>query len=110
MPAECTEGVLIKPPLSGIEHDNYMPGFYKSRLQIIVRAQSEARGEKLAEQSIKALLHRETKDYYDQPGKKFAMRVNFLLQDQLPIRYPRLDGNGIEWSCNFLISFVLPVN
>lgn len=108
MPAECEQGVLIKLPIGGIEHDNYMPGFYKSRIQAIVRAQSESKGEKLSDKVIQALVHKQTKDYFDQPGSKFAMRINYLLQDQLPIRYPRLDGNGIEWSLNFLTSFVLP--
>lgn len=108
MPAECVEGVLLKLPINGIEHDNYMPGFYKSPLQAIVRSQTEARGEKLANQVIKALTHEQTKDYFDQPGNKFAMRINFILPEKLPIRYPRLDGNGIEWSLNFTTSFVLP--
>ena len=108
MPADCVEGVLLKLPINGIEQDNYMPGFYKSPLQAIVRAQSEARGEKLSAQVIKVLTHKQTKDYVDQPGNVFAMRINFLLPEKLPIRYPRLDGNGIEWSLNFMTSFVLP--
>jgi len=108
MPAECKEGVLLKLPISGIEHDPYMPGYYKTTLQAIVRGQSETRGEKLSDQVVKALVHELTKDYFDQPGSKFAMRINYLLQEKLPIRYPRLDGNGIEWSLNFMSSFVLP--
>ena len=108
MPAECTEGVMLKLPIAGIDHDNYMPGYYRSRFQAIVRAQSESRGEKLSEQVVKAMVHQQTKDYLDQPGNRFAMRINYLLRDQLPIRYPRLDGNGIEWSLNFITSFVLP--
>lgn len=108
MPADCPQGVLLKLPLSGIPVDHYLPGFYDSRMQMIVRAQSQSAGDTLVRQAVAALVHDITTDYYDQPGSVFAMRINHLLQDNLPIRFPRSDGNGIEWSINFKTCFTLP--
>lgn len=110
MPADCKRGILIKPPANGIKVDNTLPGYYRSTLQLIIRAQTHTDGEPFANEVMQAVTHKQTKDYLDQPGNKFAMRVNYLLADQLPLRYARLDGNGIEWSLNFITSYVLPSN
>lgn len=108
MPAGCMRGILIKPPAGGVHVDNTLPGYFRSSLQIVVRAQSHMDGEKLANDVAKVVTQQQTRDFYDQPGNMFAMRINYLLSEKLPIRYQRLDGNGIEWSLNFITSYVLP--
>ena len=108
MPAECQRGILIKPPAGGVYVDNTLPGYFRSTLQIIVRAQTHLDGEEFSAKVMKAVVHKQSRDYFDQPGNQFAMRINYLLAEQLPLRYARLDGNGIEWSLNFLTSYVLP--
>lgn len=108
MPADCKKGVMLKMPIAGIDYDPTMPGFFNDRFQIIVRHSQHVEGQALADAVMKAIVHKQSVDYFDQPGNVFAMRINHLLPAALPIRYPRSDGNGIEWSLNFRISFVLP--
>ena len=107
MPAECLQGILIKPPLSGVEIDNYLPGYFNSTMQIIVRAQKQLIGEDLITKAVAALRHDQSITYNEHPSGVFAMRINHMLPKNLPIRFPRSDGNGIEWSVNFMTSYVL---
>lgn len=108
MPADCQTGILIKPPMGGTNYDNNIPGYFRSSLHIVIRAQKHQDGEDLSTEVMAALLHKVSKTYYDQPGNQFAMTINHLLVDQLPYRYARMDGNGFEWSLNFLVSYVVP--
>ena len=105
----CKKGVLIKLPLTGIPYDHNLPGYFNSRFQIIVRASKHAEGEALCETVIKALKSHRIREYEEigKPGV-IAMKLNYCLPEHLPIRFPRLEGSGIEWSINFLVSYVIP--
>lgn len=98
MPAEIPTGVLLRLPLEGVKIDHYMPGFYKTRLQAIVRAQRHTTGQAIADKVLKALTLRQRTDFED-------MLLMQMLPDHLPITYPRSDGNGIEWSLNFCLAY-----
>lgn len=108
MPADCKRGILIKTPLSGIRFDHYLPGYFKTRIQVIVRARTRADGNDYAQQVLKALWTQEVKDYTDPATGDFAMRTLQVLPDTQPISFPRSDGSGVEWSINFAFAYVLP--
>lgn len=107
IPATMREGVMIKLPLEGFPVNGYLPGYFKGSFQVIVRAVTNAEGEAKCREVCKALVTARTKDYFDSPGQ-LAMRIDQLLLDRLPIRYPRQESNAIEWSINFTVVFVLP--
>jgi len=108
MPVECKKGVLIKEPLAGMQTNNELPGFYKTRFQIIVRAPTQTEGDALVKIIQKAILMKQERSFYEPGSNAFAMKVLHCLPDSLPIRFPRLEGNEIEWSLNYQISFVIP--
>lgn len=107
MPSGVDEGILLKIPLGGTPMDHELPGYYRGQLQVIVRSTSHETGESLSRQVMDLLTTQETRDYTDEDDE-FAMRVNLMLPDTLPLRFPRSDGGYIEWSINFDCSFVLP--
>jgi len=107
MSAETERGVLLRIPLTGIAFDHYIPNYYpRAKIQVIVRAPTEDVGKPLADAVVKALTTHMPRDYEDEDDD-VVMRINQMLPDTLPIRYPRSEGNLIEWSINFYVNFVL---
>lgn len=109
MPDACAEGVLIRLPLIGIPIDHELPGYIKGRVQVIVRATAQSAGDALASEVMKALTIYAT-EYLDPETGVFAMKINYLRADTLPIVYPRSVGNLKEWSINFDCCHVLAVS
>ncbi|SER25902.1 hypothetical protein SAMN05216548_1146 [Faunimonas pinastri] len=107
MPAECSQGLLIKTPLTGIAINEELPGYFKFGLQVIVRAMTHGAGEDLAGKVIQVLTINQRRIFTNQDGS-FAMQVNRLMPETLPIVYPRADSDALEWSINFACSLVLP--
>lgn len=106
MPAHIRVGVMIKSPLAGIKLDHHLPGYYTPDLQLIVRHNEAANGTVMANALIKALtVHKPER--YEATNERGPAQINLFLAKTLPIRYPRLTGDLIEWSCNFRTSFVL---
>lgn len=98
MPAHVKSGILIRGPLDGIKHDHYIPGYFKAPIQVIYRHFDQVTGDTKAKQISAALtLHN---CQFSDAGVP-AMHVQQMLPNTLPIHYPRLEGEGIEWSLNF---------
>jgi hypothetical protein len=106
MDAETRIGILLRNPLDGTPVDPNLPGYYRSKLQAIVRHDSQAEGDLLADKVGKALKMFNRR--FTGPGNQLVMKVNHIFPSQLPITYPRLPGQGIEWSLNFTTSYVQP--
>ena len=106
MPATAAKGVMFKNPLTGIPVDPYLPGFYKPRLQAIVRHTDPEIGEQLSEEVVKALQVDVPEDF-DATDKRGRVRIHVFYPSTLPIQFPRLDGNGFEWSLNFTTAFAI---
>ena len=104
MPGDVNTGILVRAPLSGIPIDHYLPGYYKTSIQVIVRAQKHDRGDALAKQLMDALTTHQTKAYSSSGLPNLV--INHMLPETLPIKYPRSDSNGIEWSLNFMVAYV----
>jgi hypothetical protein len=106
MPADVREGIMLRNPLAGTKVDPGLPGYYRSRLQAIVRATDHASGEVLAESVGKALEM--GKRLFNDTDGKLLMQVNYIYLEQLPIVYPWTPANVLEWSLNFVTSYVQP--
>lgn len=101
LPNGVTQGVLVKLPLEGIRVDPYIPCMYEANIQVIVRANTQAAGDILSNQVIMALANETSQVIRDVANTKDIAQIHYVRLDKLPIRYPRLEGNEIEWSVNF---------
>lgn len=106
MPADVAEGILLRGPLTGIPYDPYLPGLYKTQFQVVIRAQAHAVGNAKAKAVVDALSSKSGYDLIDPATSALSMRIHNLLPETLPIVFPRLEGNGIEWSIHFDIRYV----
>lgn len=104
MPSECQKGILLKDPLVGTPADPNLPGYYKSKLQLVVRAPTRFEGDNIAKEVGKAMTIY-NREFFDLDGN-LELKVNHIYPAQLPIVYPYTPGNTIEWSLNFVTSYV----
>ena len=88
MPAEVSRGVMLRPPLTGIEIDEGMRGHYSAEFLVIVRDPDAMTGYERAERISKILKARNL----TKPGVHYT----WLRPMELPVSYPRGDGDEIE--------------
>ncbi len=105
MPETLNQGVLLRTPLVGTPVDHYLPGYYKGRVQAIVRAITQTAGDELAIAVIKALQTLGGTTLTDAETDT-SLKINYLRPDTLPIVFPRSEGNLKEWSINFDCCYV----
>lgn len=107
MPANVEEGILIKPPLKGVSVDHYIPGYHTCDLQIVIRGLTYE-ATLVRATAIYNLFHGHSRVEYTEIGSSdVVMKTKQVLADTLPISFPRLEGNGIEFSANFNAVFSL---
>jgi hypothetical protein len=106
MDADCKQGILLRNPLDGVPVDVNLPGYYKHSVQIIVRSPDQATGDVLISNAAAALTMY-GRVFNDNSGK-LLMKINHLVPRTLPRRYPRLDGQGIEWTLDLNSNYVMP--
>lgn len=104
MPSELKSGVMTRIPLEGISEDSNMPGWFKGRIQAIVRHHDPDEGERLARQVRKTLTIR-GRSIYPANQEREGVIISFFIPETLPIEFPRLEGNGYEWSIHFKTAF-----
>ena len=107
IPSTQTQGILLKTPMDGISINHYIVGFYKARIQAILRSKDHAFGDARSMAINQALTLRK-RVFYDASGN-LIMNILDSFPTQLPIVYPRTAGNEYEWSCNFLFHYIMPV-
>lgn len=106
MPSNVLKGLLVRQPMYGIDHDPYCPGFYKTEIQLIARAQRFDTGHDLIVQGRDILETRGDRALNDQNDTLY-MTIRHMVPKTLPIHYPRSEDGGIEWSVRFDTAFVL---
>jgi len=104
MPAEVNVGVMTRDPLQGVNVDPFIFGWYKPDLQLIVRHTDPVIGRQLCDKVIKALLVTSL-EQHPATEEHGPAHINLFYPRQEPIQFPRLEGNGIEWSLNFRTAF-----
>ncbi|NIH77426.1 hypothetical protein FHV99_004678 [Ochrobactrum sp. P20RRXII] len=99
-PADITVGTFFRYPLTGISVDPYIPNWHKVRCQVIVRHTSVAEGEKMAD-AVSRTLTTQAEEVFPATADSPEIRLVRFFPDSLPVRFPRLEGNSIEWSMHF---------
>ena len=108
MPADCRKGILVRAPLLGIKIDHYLPGYYRTMIQVIVRDVRHGAGATKAQQVLDLLTIQKPTSYNDPAdATNQALQINQMLPETLPIVYPRSVGNGYEFSINLDASYVM---
>lgn len=99
MPVECVKGILLRNKLSGTKIDYELPGYYKTKFQLIARAQSYQVGSDLIDAAFASLtLAHTTLD---------TMTVFFIRPATQPVTFPLSKGNLIEFAADFDAVFVV---
>lgn len=106
LPADVRSGIGMFAPLTGIEISPYMPGFYKPDIRIIVRDFDVAAGIAKADRIMK-ILTVEGEEVYPATVERGRVVLKVFYPKQLPIQFPRQDGNGIEWALSFQTAFAV---
>lgn len=98
MAGETLIGVMTRVPLIGIAIDPYIEGRFRSNLQIITRHVDPVLGEKLANDVSKVLFVEGLERHETENGK---CSIHLFYPKTLPVQFPRLEGNGLEFSQHF---------
>lgn len=104
MPPECHVGAMTKIPLSGIDIDPHIENWYRGRIQIITRHTDPEEGGRLANK-VAGVLRVISPEDYPPSAERGKARISIFFPETLPIRFPRLSGNGYEWSQHFKTTF-----
>jgi hypothetical protein len=104
MPGDCQIGVMIRAPLSGIEIDPFIEGWHKTHLQVITRHTDPVEGDKMANE-VSRILFVEKPEFYEASAERGPAHINLFYPISLPIQYPRLEGNSLEFSQHFQAAF-----
>jgi hypothetical protein len=104
MPADVTIGVLIKAPLSGVPIDPYITGWHRTGMQVVTRHIDPVEGMKMA-LAAGRILHVVGYEAYPASEERGQAHINLFQARHLPIQFPRLEGNGYEFSQNFEAAF-----
>lgn len=104
MPADCQVGVMLRLPLTGVPIDPFIEGWHKADVQIITRHTDPVEGDALANKVCGTLLV-EGPEFYDATAERGPIHVSVFYPQTYPIRFPRLEGNGLEFSQHFKAAF-----
>lgn len=104
MPADVLAGVMIREPLTGVPVNPEIPGWYRVRLQVITRHVDPVAGRALA-LAVQQALTIQAPESYPASAERGAAHLGLFYPDTLPIQFPRLEGNGFEWSQHFHAAF-----
>lgn len=106
MPAGVTTGVMTRVPLEGIPEDPNMPGFYKGRIQVIIRHTDPVQGRIMANHVVSSLKFM-TDEYHSASVERGAVKMSHFYPESLPIEFPSLKGDSLEWSVHFKTCFAI---
>lgn len=104
MPGEISVGAFMRAPLDGIKINPSMPNWYTGEIQVITRHTDPVVGEDLASRIGDVLTIRALTQFPMLTGYQDA-HVTKAQPLTLPIRFPRLQGNGLEFLQTFFVAF-----
>lgn len=98
MPPQAKNGILVRTPLYGVQKDLELPGYYHTKIQVIVRANRFPTGRARMSSIISTLEHHGDRVIsYD----GVTHTVKRMLSLTLPVSYPRAESGDIEFSVDF---------
>ena len=104
LPDDCVVGVMTKAPLTGIPVDPYIRGQYHVDWQVVIRHTDPVEGNKLANDVAETFMV-EAPEWHAASREHGALSLKIFFPKTLPIQFPRLEGNGFEWSQHFTTVF-----
>lgn len=104
MPADVVTGVMLRTPLDGVKVNPHMTGFYTAEIQAIVRHFDPVEGMAMAQRVVEALKV-EVREDYPPSVERGPAHITHCWPCDLPILFPRLEGNGYEISVHMRTSF-----
>lgn len=101
LPADCTQGVMLRNPLTGIEIDEGHKGFFSAEFQVIVRDPRPETGyaRALAIADVLKIAAQVVGD----------VTVSWMTPCHLPVQYARGDADDIETAFDVRVGFGHPV-
>ena len=103
MPAVIDIGVMVRAPIEGLRIDQDIRGRFTGRYQVVTRHIDPEEGMAMALR-VKNALTIDSRRVFD-ATKNGRVVIDQFLPETLPISYPRLDGNGFEFSQHFKTVF-----
>lgn len=110
MPADISVGVMTRVPLQGLPIDPYIPDYYKGEIQVIVRHNDRTAGDAMALRVQRLLALTGGNESYPATAERGAVHLDLFQPLTLPIAFPRLSGNGFEWSQHFKCVFGMKIS
>lgn len=104
MPSEVSIGVMTRIPLEGIPEDANLPGYYKGRMQLIIRHIDPVEGRQMAKNVVGALRLQGVQNF-PASAERGPAQLSLFYPESLPIEFPSLDSDSLEWSVHFKTSF-----
>ncbi|PZR92252.1 MAG: hypothetical protein DI537_13780 [Stutzerimonas stutzeri] len=104
MGAEVMRGVMFRTPLTGIPVDPYIEGRHSADIQVITRHTDPVEGMNLANAVSRALVL-ESPRVFEIAGNR--IQVSIIYPKTMPIQFPRLEGNNLEFSQHFFTVFAM---
>jgi hypothetical protein len=99
MPMEQPDAVLLRNKLQGTEIDYELPGFFRTKFQLVARGKTYQLADALIAKAITALTFAETQ----MTGSYF---VRYSRPLTMPVSFPLSNGNLIEFACDMEICFI----
>ena len=100
MPPEVSSAILLRSPLSGTKIDYYLPQYFNTEFQLIVRTGSYESGLDLTKRVITLLT-------FDELALE-SQSFKFCRPRTLPVAFPLSRGNLVEYNVMFDCCFVGP--
>jgi hypothetical protein len=106
MPAEIVVGVMVRVPLQGIQIDPYIKNHYRGELQVVTRHKDPVQGAQMAGE-VQRTLTLYGREFHPASIEHGDVNLDVFMPSTLPITFPRLSGNGHEWSQHFKCVFTM---
>jgi hypothetical protein len=95
-------GIMLKGDSSGTPIDMNLPGLYRGKFALVVRAKNYASGKALMDRAMAAI-------WIEQETDLGAIFVNYARPRTLPINYPVPVSGVVEFVVNIDACYVVPV-
>jgi hypothetical protein len=97
MPMEAKTAIMLRTPLSGVEIDHELPGYFKTHFIVVARAPEYVAALDLMKSVMTALT------LYDEDVD--TINVKYMRPATLPVSFPVSDGNFYEVQVRFDTAF-----
>jgi len=98
IPSDSETVVAVMPDMDPVTHDEELPGYYKTEVQVIVASKRIQPGNELANKIVKSL------DFANLGNEDVLIKK--CKPKHLPVQYRKNKSSAYEFSTNFKIVFV----